>query len=464
MTKLVTATILCLLLFQQGAIDQINIAIDALNKAKALLVSDTVYQSITDRVVRTKPALPVLGAAGFVFTEPTFNNRMMRVTDPVLGTGSWRVPSNAHVSGWSSNSKRFSVVGENGVRVYNFDAAAFKATLTGMPYSQAEPSWSRTDPDVLYTIGGPQTRTIRKWSAPTGNVTDLLDLDTLGLPDLLLPRTYIGTVIAAGTPEAVVAMFGGKSQDDHHYVIRIVGSNYTILDTVSRMNFRLHGTSVDLTGRWVFLYPRDAVPYQVVIWDTMTGSLTPITNAMFPFGHDAQGYGTWVNQDVSTGTWDAAQWQFRTIANLATPANLITPVLTPPVVYMADHTNWNNAKPDKLLPVCSGMYRYPVQWTGAPPIAESYWRAWDDEIICIATTGPSTVWRFAHTRSDVRDETGPKNPDGSSVRPYFWYEPIVNVDPSGKFILFTSNWEKSLGLDPLDPPHFRQDVFLLALR
>lgn len=464
--KLGTLAVVVLLLMQQTAIDQINAAIDALNKAKASLSGDTssLYQSTTDRVVRVKPPLPVLGPAGFIFTDPSFNNRILRVTDQSLGVGSWRVASNAHLADWSADSKRFVVVGESGLRVFSFDPTTFKATLVASPYSQSEPAWSRSNPDVLYTIGGSITRTIRAYSVSKNTFTDVQDLDKLGLPDLVNPRTYVGGVISAGNPDVVVAFFGGQGQDNHHYVIRIVNGTYQILDTVSRLNLRLHSASVDLSGRYVFLYPTNAVPYQVVVWDTTTNVLTPVTKDLYPYGHDSAGYGTWINADTSSGTWDAIQWQFRTITNLGSPANLIAPVLAPPVVYESEHSTWNNAQPDKLLPVFSGTYRFPISWVGTPPAAESYWRALDDELLAIATTGPSTVWRFAHHRSDVRDETGPKNPDGSSSRPYFWYEPICNVDPTGKFLLFTSNWEKSLGPDLQDTPHFRQDVFLLALR
>ena len=105
--------------------------------------------------------------------------------------------------------------------------------------------------------------------------------------------------------------------------------------------------------------------------------------------------------------------------------------------------------PDRLVPVFTATYRFNDD--GSVP-----WRAWDDEVIAIATDGPSIVYRFCHHRTDVRDEANP-------LSTYFWYQPLASVSPDGRWLLFSSNWEKSLGADPTDPGRSRQDVFLVAL-
>jgi len=167
-------------------------------------------------------------------------------------------------------------------------------------------------------------------------------------------------------------------------------------------------------------------------------------------GHDAAGYGYSVNHDCCTSsTWDGMQFQFRYLANPGATADLISPVLTPKEIYIDDHTTWNNARPDALVPVISSTYRY-----GNNTAA---WRAWDDEIIGIDTTGGmgGVVYRFAHHRSDSGSDADP-------TTPYFWYEPIANVSPDGRWVLFTSNWEKTLGRDSAEGTA-RQDVFLVRL-
>ena len=169
---------------------------------------------------------------------------------------------------------------------------------------------------------------------------------------------------------------------------------------------------------------------------------------MSPGGHDALGYGYRVNADSGAEAWDAAQWQLRPLTALDDRRDLIAPVLTPKVVYLSEHSTWNNAKRDTMRPVISSTFRFNNE--SAP------WRALDDEVIAIATEGPSTVYRFCHHRSDSRDEN-------NSASTYFWYQPIANVSPNGKWAMFTSNWEKTLGADPNDAGRSRQDVFLVQL-
>jgi hypothetical protein len=143
------------------------------------------------------------------------------------------------------------------------------------------------------------------------------------------------------------------------------------------------------------------------------------------------------------------QWQFRSLADPVHPNDLISPVLSPKEIYAADHTTWNNARPDALVPVISSTYRLPASTTA--------WRAWDDEIIGLDTTGGvgGVVYRFAHHRSNIASDT-------DASQPYFWYEPIANVSPNGLFVLFTSNWEKTLGRDSAESTA-RQDVFVVRL-
>jgi hypothetical protein len=104
------------------------------------------------------------------------------------------------------------------------------------------------------------------------------------------------------------------------------------------------------------------------------------------------------------------------------------------------------------VPVISATYRYGDNTTP--------WRAWDDEVIAIETGAPAgtgaTVWRFAHHRSNVASDTNP-------LGLWFWYTPRPNVSPDGRWVLFTSNWEKTLGSDPKDKT-FRQDVFIVQLK
>ena len=307
----------------------------------------------------------------------------------------------------------------------------------------------------------------------TAAYSRLLDLDAV-VPGLA--GTYVGGIASsAGPVERIMVMFGGTSADRHHYVVvfdKTDPSKRLLLNTKAStvngvptpipLNFSLHHVSIDRSGRYLMLYttwvdqslPRKAA--QSYVWDTLNGTFAELGVAALPYGHDAFGYGVSVNQDCCVATtWDAAQWQLRSLATPLQTRELITNVLMPKQIYLSDHTTWNNARPDQLVPVISGIFRAPTSGTA--------WRAWDDEIIAVQTDAApgvdAVVWRFAHHRSDVRNDQDP-------LAISFWYEPRPNVSPDGRWVMFTSNWEKTLGTDPTGDPttRARQDVFVVELR
>ena len=449
------------------------------------------YTAVVDHVPYAKPALPLPGPAGSSFLDPVFQSAIHRLTDAVTRPGSpnrsYRTPSSPHQNAWSANSRYFYVTGSGGVGPipFAFDPATGTAHRIAPTTSgdgglvlefYIEPQFSYVADSIIYgsySGSGSTLHTIDQYDFATGLYTRLLDLETLA-PGLA--GTYVGGVASSGGPtERLEAFFGGTSQDHHHYVVVFDRGNplsRQVLDTLAStvngaptpipLNFSLHHVMIDRSGRYVMLYttaadqtaPRSAA--QEYLWDLQTGTITELGGAAHPYGHDAFGYGVLANQDCCTTTsYDAAQWQFRSLAAPLATRDLIATVLAPKETYLADHTTWNSARPDNSMPVVSGLYRY-----GSNPTA---WRAWDDEIVAIQTNAApgaaATVWRFAHHRSDV-------GYDGDATRTAFWYQPHPNVSQDGQWVLFTSNWEKTLGTDPAGDAGTaaRQDVFLLALK
>jgi hypothetical protein len=451
--------------------------------ADAASASPTTYVAITNRAAYPKPPVPALGPAGYAFNDPTFGSRILRVTDgntrPGLPNRSYRVASNAHLATWNSSSTGFYVISNDGTVIpFSFDPATMTARRIGATGSgdggltlafYVEPHFSMSNPNLIYGVSSlSNNRTFAKYDFSTGAYTMLLDLDTVvgGLSG-----TYVGGMMTAGSPENLMAFFGGPSQDAHFYalfaplanlgarkILNSVASTINGRSTNITLNFHLHSASIDRSGRYIFLYPTSvdlAAPRsaaQVYLWDTQTDEITALPVSARSGGHDAYGFGYSVNQDCCTSsTWDAMQWQFRHLSNPTVTNDLISPVLTPREIYIDDHTSWNNARPDAMVPVISSTYRYYGSNNTTP------WRAWDDEIIAIETTNGigGTVWRFAHHRSNSASDNDP-----ASL--YFWYEPIANVSPDGRWVMFTSNWEKTLGRDSSEST-YRQDVFIVAL-
>jgi hypothetical protein len=447
------------------------------------------YDAVSDRSTRVKGLLPAPGAAGSEFVDPVFGTRLMRVTDGAVRPGapdrSFRTPSSVHANAWSADGRYFYTVSTDGTIVpFAFDRATMRAQRLNPAASGEggltlrffnEPTFSYVMPGVAYgTLSGPgaNLRSVDQYDFQTGQYSRLIDLDSL-VPGLA--STYTGGLYAsAGPVERVIAFFGGTGQDRHFYLVafdKANPANRRLVDTVAStvdgrptsvpLNFRIHAAAIDRSGQFITIYPtgadlqapRSAAP--AYVWDILSDTFTPVPLvAGRAGGHDAYGFGYRVNQDCCTrSTWDAGQWQFRGLANPLVTSDLVTPVLLPKEIYMADHPSWHNAQPDRLVPFVDATYRY---GTNTAP-----WRAWDDEIFAVQTDGAGgagSVWRFAHHRSAVEHDVDPS-------RISFWYTPRVNVSPDGRWALFTSNWEKTLGTDPRGEVggRYRQDVFLVQL-
>jgi Putative Ig domain len=439
------------------------------------------YNAVTDRGPRAEPSLVKLGNAGFSFNDPAFGTRIWRVTDrltrPDAPDRSFRTPSATHQSAWSADGSYFYVVSNGGTIVpfaFDPDSGRFSRLATLRFY--IEPQFSYVDNARIYgsvTGSGASLRTIDQFDFGTGVYTRLLDLDTLATG---LQGTFVGGIASsAGATERIIAFFGGSSQDRHHYVVvfdRANPARRRLLDTAESrldgyrlkkpLNINLHHAAIDRSGRYVALYPaaadlaapRKAAP--VYMWDTLTDIITamPETDALSS-GHDAYGYGVAVNKDCCSAKtpWDAAQWQLRSLDAPLVAHDLIRPLLSPKEVSLSDHPTWNNARPDRLVPFVSATYRY---GTDKPE-----WRAWDNELVAVQTDigdGSAEVWRLAHHRSDVSNDDAPGDIS-------FWYTPRPNVSRDGRWVLFTSNWAKTLGTDPQGAAgeKARQDVFLVRL-
>jgi len=448
------------------------------------------YNAIIDRVSRPKPALPALGPAGYSFIDPSFGSKIVRVTDantrPNRVNMSYRTPSAGHTVGWNATSTMFYVTSTDGTIVpYALDAGNVAAAR--MPGSGDggltltfinDPEFSATNSNVIYGVTS-IIHTVSQYDFATRAYSAVIDLETIvsGLTG------YVGGQAAGGTTsDNLMVFFGGPTQDLHHYALWFPVGNIAakkLLDTATStvngvptnvaLNFNLHSASIDRSGRYVLLYPTavdQAAPRyasQEYIWDTTTDVFIALTSGgkdggpdVHPWGHDASGFAHNINKDCCTSSsWDAGQWQVRSLADPLVTSDLINPVLTPKEVYMADHTSWNNAQPNVLVPVITGTYRAPDNIDTTP------WRAWDDEIMAIETGAPAgtgaTVWRFAHHRSLITSDS----PTTSTNT--FWYTARPNVSRNGRWVVFTSNWEKTLGSEP-PPGVFRQDVFLIQLQ
>lgn len=437
------------------------------------------YNARIDRIPAPKPQVPILGSAGYIFKDPTFGTQIVRVTDansaPALGTPSFRTPSNLQRRAWSADGNSFYLTTTSGSLVsFNFNPDMIVAKPSVLIPLNDEPDFHPTQPGLL--IGPITTDTalqIASYDLNRNLRTNLLDVTTVTSINLLSPRTYVRNVGIDQLGVRMMAVFGGTGQDRDYLILVTMPSGTYILNTVAGLlngqslplagaswGWHIHGAWFDKTGRYMFIQGTGAESIKggTILWD-IDGETAQLLSPL-PGGHMSVGYGMSINQDAGS-PWDAAQFQLRNLSQPDVVTALINPVLTPEEIYLDNHTSWHNCQPDNLAPVIAGFYRYTFDGGPNPPL--SIWRAWDDEIVAIKTSSPADVWRFCHHRTNTIYASSAGN-DPTKPRS-FWASPRPQVSPDGRFILFTSNWEQTLGVDLKGNPgeYYRQDVFLAKI-
>ncbi|MGH9469658.1 MAG: hypothetical protein ACRD1N_04860 [Terriglobia bacterium] len=179
-------------------------------------------------------------------------------------------------------------------------------------------------------------------------------------------------------------------------------------------------------------------------------------------GHQAMGYTHLINDP---NNHDMAEVLIRPLANPGSMRLLVDP-LPSPRQFNDSHWSWSDADPGDTTPVCGTFYNSHADGNGTlsattNPVLQIT-APYDREIVCVATTGPSRVWRFAHHRGT--SAANARAGSGSN-----WYAVTIgNVSQDGRFYLFGSDWDWSLGSEAGSPgcPYAgrcRSDVFIVEL-
>jgi hypothetical protein len=416
------------------------------------------YDAISGVDVLPKPPLPKMGPAGTIIQDPTFGTRILRVTDEHTTELACAGAAAGEQNVWNVDSTLF-YIKCTGIVPFRFDRSTMKASPIGRTDPRLsvlaqfgaprEPAFSFSDPDLLYGNGaGARSLSIVQYSFKTQTYSDLFDLSR-AIPGL---SGYVGTT-SVSADEKICMVFDGPQQDAFRSVIVFDkrAGTYHLLNTATsemdgkpaniHLGFTIHAAGIDKGGRYVFVTPgvEGFVPH---VWDTVTGQVAPVESYN---GHHACGYGYQIGQN--------GRWFIRRQLDLdsieSSVVQLILPLLKPEWT-LDSHPSWNNAQPDQLVPFVTATYRMPND--------PRPWGALDDEIIAVRTDGiESEVWRFAHHRNAI-EISDPAHPLAEGN---FWNTPRGNVSQDGRFFIFNSNWEGTLGTDPQGFP--RQDEFIVEL-
>lgn len=452
----------------------------------------TYVNGTVDTTNRTVPAVSVPSAVNASFQDTSFGRTIYRISNASTGSRlntSHMLPSSEVSAAWGRNSDRFYLVETDGVSEYfTFNAATTTATYQyDLPFN-TEPSFSRVTGNIIYGVSGWQ---ILAYNTDTRTSTVIYDI-SVSDPSCAVSGHFVGAVMtSASAPERVSIAYCGTSQDRHYHVVVLdaaTPSNRLIMDTMAGTingvtvptltsvgQMTLHALGIDQSGQYVILYPPNAnnplgiygiPPWgQVVIWDTHTGVVSNLPVSPNGAGHVAWGYGVFVNQDNCCGiTWDAYEYAYRAVTSLSSPTAVVSPI-SPSETYLDTHPSWTNARSDAVTPFVDATYRYDediaanLDTDPSARLNTAAWRIVDNEVVSVSpSTG--TIYRWCHHFANIYVDSWVS---GQSQQE-FWYEPIPQVSPDGRWILFDSNMGKVLGSDahPADSQmSFRVDTFLI---
>jgi len=311
-----------------------------------------------------------------------------------------------------------------------------------------EPTFSFVDPDLIYGESG---STLVSYRFSTGVQTTLHDVHSC-LPGI----TVHGTGIAGTSDDQRLLVYvGGAAQDADTTVYvwdRTLGCRWLNTQTgqaggqwgpsgayAGDSGYTIHNARMSKNGQWAKItVGGGAGPAGIYFWNIGTMTVIPCSVSSAPFcpGHFVMGFNLAIDH---RGLTDGLNFGIRPMSNPNAVTQLISPELTPTEFQVDTHPSWNNVQPDDAEPFCTEVFR----------TDDRVDRAWDGEIICVQTQAPATVWRFAHHRSRVVA---------------FGDQPRANVSQDGRFLMFISNWEQTLGTQSAaDGGSIRDEVFIVQL-
>ena len=427
------------------------------------------YNAVSDTKVYPKPPLPKMGPAGCILKDPVFGCPIVRVSDEQTFNGDpIHTPAGGVQDTFNLDSTLFVVQTGGGRNIpFRFDPQTLKVSripgLETLPGIGGDAPFSRREKDVCW---GKDIRRnmIVKFNFTTQTATDVCDVSKLtGLP---VVNRHLGA-FSISANDCLTVTFGGAGQNRDPYLLwydaksnsrHVWNTEEGTIDGKAIPNaphFTQHAAGVDFSGRYVVAVPGrgSQVPW---IWDIQRGTVYPMQAQME--GHFAAGYGDMVNGD--------RPMMYRTLdpEGLRNPKPIMQHPAGEPYFWYDNHISWNKAaRPDQHVPAPTSTYHHLER--GDPKCA------WGDEVSAVATDGSMKVWRFCHHRSTVhfptRDASGgralPTSRENMAAQQAynFWDTPRGNVSQDGRFFMFNSNWEDTVGKDRAG--RFREDVFIVKL-
>ena len=419
----------------------------------ALCGAQTVYHARTDlNPIKLPPKKLTWPHANSVVVDPNFGSKIVRITDSrTYNNRSLETADSGTPNVWNKDSTMLVVRDTNAESlIISFDPVTLKAQLrTNWRYffNTMQVSFSRVDPQILFILtaaqpNGPRT-VLQKVDFRQQNVSNVYDFANC-LPPSYIPN-WSGTLAVSHDDSTFTVAFSDKGQNLGFYAgSYTVGQGCRLLNTKTGEvtgdwgpmgkvpisdSFGLHSMTVSPQGDMAIISSGKC-------WNVCTGPYfwnipTLDVKVGSDRGHSAKGYTHLITAEAK-GQWRSQLYAHPSNNRLVIPEGMLTPG------FAGDkHASWNNVDSDDLNPFFStNSYRW-------PPAA-----AWEDEVIGVDPTS-GLVYRFCSTYNSGRSR-------------YFIGKYAVGVvSQDGKFLAFTSDALKTLGLDRAG--HSRVDVFVVPL-
>lgn len=391
----------------------------------------------TDRRVYKKPPLPQLPRAGGKFIDPVFGTEILRVTDeadgPAPGLGTYY----SHWPTFNANNTRLLIrkghTGDAILKAFdpvNYSIGANREVLPyqypqGFGLSWESAIWSHSDPEVLYTFannlkGGmrlyafnvmrKEFRLLKDFSFLSRGGADYLHQMNMSADDDVFSWSRMRT---------------GKGPVA--YLVWRRSTDKVLFDTPNTMDF--NEVHVDKSGHWLNIPLNKPLPdgTAMQILNLDTGAVTKLVRdaADSPPGHgdlganSIAGFDAWANginwRRLSAPKAVRQVFFFRTAAGRN--GGVVDWTHGFHGTMLSENDDW----------MTIGTFH---DWSATQPGTGIY----DDEILQVSLDGSERIRRICHTRSAIDNKTETTS---------YWAMPKPTISRDGRFIAFTSNWEKS---------------------
>jgi len=393
----------------------------------------------TDRGIYRKPALPRLPPGGQTFFDPVFGTEIMRATDesdgPAPGLGTYY----SHWPTFNVNNTRLLIrQGENGRAILKtFDPVNFKIgsgyenlpieNPHGFSLSWESAIWSHTDPDVIYTFCNDFKGGMRVYAYDVARQSFKLlkDLSSFshGRPDYLHQMNL-------SSDDDVFSwshMRAGRDGKPLAYLVWRRSTDKVLFDAPNTNDF--NEVHVDKTGHWLNIPLNRPLPDgdSMEFLNLDNGVLVKIVDGAPDYrpGHGDLGRDCIVgfDNDLAGITWrrmsapHAPRHVFYFRTGIGRNGGVVDWTQDFHGTMLADNEDW----------ITIGTYDDP-----AINLPDS--GIYEDEILQVSLDGSERIRRICHTRCAIDNKT---NTTG------YWAAPKPTISRDGRFIAFTSNWEKS---------------------